>query len=62
MAKIKKLHIFFSLIFLIDFSIQNNKILEQNIINDYYSSFYFESTSLQNLDECYEGNLDLNQS
>ena len=62
MAKIKIFHLFFSLIFLLDFSIQNNKNLEQNIINDYYSSFYFEPTSLQNLDEFYEGNLDLNQS
>ena len=62
MAKIKTLHIFFSLIFLLGFSIQNNKNLEQNIINDYYSSFYFEPTSLQNLDEFYEGNLHLNQS
>ena len=62
MAKIKILHLFFSLIFLLGFSIQNNKNLEQNIINDYYSSFYFESTSLQNLDEFYEGNLNFNQS
>ena len=57
MAKIKIFHLFFSLIFLLGFSIQNNKNLEQNIINDYYSSFYFESTSLQNLDEFFEGNL-----
>ena len=62
MTKIKILHLFFSLIFLLDLSIQNNKNLEQNIINDYYSSFYFESTSLQNLDEFYEGNLNFNQS
>ena len=62
MAKIKILHIFFSLIFFLGFSIQNNKNLEQNIINDYYSSFYFESTSLQNLDEFYEGNLNFSQS
>ena len=61
MAKIKTLQLFFSLIFLLNFSFQNNSNLQKNIIN-YYSSFFFESTSYQNFDEFYEGNLNNNQS
>ena len=57
MAKIKTLQLFFSLIFLLNFSFQNNSNLQKNIINNYYSSFFFESTSYQNFDEFYEGNL-----
>ena len=62
MAKIKTLQLFFSLIFLLNFSFQNNSNLQKNIINNYYSSFFFESTSYQNFDEFYEGNLNNNQS
>ena len=62
MAKIKTLQLFFSLIFLLNFSFQNNPNLQKNIINNYYSSFFFESTSYQNFDKFYEGNLNNNQS
>ena len=57
MEKKKLLHLFFILIFLLNFTIQKNQNLEQNIINNYYPINLLEQNLFKNLDEFIEGNL-----
>ena len=62
MVKNKNLQIFFILIILLNFSIQNNINSEQNNINNYYSFSLGENITYQNFDEFYEGNLNSNKN
>ena len=61
MEKDKIFQLFIILISFLQFIFQTDFGLQNDIIYNYYSSKYLEEASYKNLDEFYEGNLNINR-